>query len=92
MPSGPVRATLDRETVQAVMQGMEPAVRACAADRHGTAQIDVVVQASGRVSTATVTGAFQGTPEGSCMARALRSARFPPFTDAPLRFRYPFAL
>ncbi len=91
-PRGPVRETLDRETVQAVMLGVEPAVRACAGDRHGTAQVDVVVQSSGRVSTATVTGTFQGSAEGSCIARAVRSARFPAFSGEPLRFRYPFGL
>jgi hypothetical protein len=74
------------------MQGVEPAVRACAGERHGSVQVDVVVQGTGRVSSATVTGNFQGSPEGSCIARAVRSARFPAFTGEPLRFRYPFAL
>jgi hypothetical protein len=84
--------TLDRETVQSVMQSVEPAARACAGERHGTAQVDVVVQGSGRVTSATVGGAFQGSPEGSCIARAVRSARFPQFSGEPLRFRYPFGI
>jgi hypothetical protein len=75
------------------MQGVEPAIRACAGERHGTAQIDVVVQGStGRVMAATVSGFFQGSPEGSCMARAARQARFPTFTGEPLRFRYPVGI
>jgi hypothetical protein len=75
------------------MQGVEPAIRACAGERRGTAQIDVVVHgASGRVVSATVTGSFQGSPEGSCMARAVRAARFPTFTGEPLRFRYPVGI
>jgi hypothetical protein len=89
--SAPVEE-IDRATVQSVMQGVEPAVRACAGERHGSVQVDVVVQGTGRVSSATVTGNFQGSPEGSCIARAVRSARFPAFTGEPLRFRYPFAL
>lgn len=92
-PSGPSRETLDRATVQAVMQGVEPAIRACAGERHGTAQIDIVVEGStGRVTSATVSGSFQGSPEGSCMARAARQARFPTFTGEPIRLRYPVGI
>lgn len=90
--AAPVGETLDRATVQSVMQGVEPAVRACAGERHGTALVDVVVQGSGRVSAATVTGNFQGSVEGSCIARAVRGAQFPGFTGEPLRFRYPFGI
>lgn len=84
--------TLDRETVQSVMASVEPAVRACAGERHGTVQVDVVVQGTGRVSSATISGLFAGSAEGSCMARAVRQARFPGFTGEPLRFRYPYGL
>ena len=90
--SAPVGETLDRATVQSVMASVEPAVRACVGERHGTAAVDVVVQGSGRVTSATVTGNFQGSPEGSCIARAVRGARFPAFTGEVLRFRYPFAI
>jgi hypothetical protein len=90
--SGPAVETLDRETVQSVMQSVEPAVRACAGERHGTAQVDVVVQGTGRVTSATITGNFQGSPEGSCIARAVRGARFPQFTGEALRFRYPYGI
>ena len=90
--SGPAPETLDRATVQSVMQSVEPAVRACAGERHGTAQVDVVVQGTGRVTSATISGNFQGSPEGSCIARAVRSARFPEFTGEALRFRYPYGI
>jgi len=39
-----------------------------------------------------VDGAFAGTPQGSCMARALRGAQFPQFASSQLRVVYPFAL
>lgn len=84
---------LSREVVASVMQGLLPEVRSCANGRSGTIPVDVIVQPSGRVTGATVTGSFQGTPEGSCIARAVRSAQFPPHDgDQPTRFRYPYAL
>ena len=86
-------AELSNETVASVMQGLLPEVSSCANGRRGSVPVDVIVQPSGRVTSATVTGAFQGTPEGSCIARAVRSAQFPEHSgDEPTRFRYPYAL
>lgn len=87
-PAAPLDA-LDRETVRAVMRGLEPAMRACLGQRRGPAEAEVVVDRSGRVRSASVGGTLQGTAEGSCIARTLRSAQFPPFEGAPRRFRYP---
>ena len=85
-------AVLSRETVSSVMQGLLPQVLSCANGRHGTVPVDVVVLPTGSVTGATVTGSFQGTPEGSCIARAVRGAQFPSFEgEAPTRFRYPYA-
>ena len=84
---------LSRETVASVMEALVPEISSCANGRRGTVPVDVIVQPSGRVTGATVTGSFQGTPEGSCIARAVRSARFPAHNgDEPTRFRYPYAL
>ena len=50
----------------------------------------VVIGKSGRVSSATVSGKFAGTPTGSCVERAVKTASFPPsdgFTTP-----YPFQL
>lgn len=86
-------AELSRETVASVMQGLLPEVSSCANGRRGTIPVDVIVQPNGHVTGATVTGSFQGTPEGSCIARAVRSAQFPAHDgDEPTRFRYPYAL
>jgi predicted Zn finger-like uncharacterized protein len=56
----------------------------------GMAMVNVVIGKSGRVSSATVSGKFAGTPTGSCVERAVKSASFPPsdgFTTP-----YPFQL
>jgi hypothetical protein len=39
-----------------------------------------------------VSGPFAGTPVGSCVARAVRAARFPPFAEDRFEVTYPFQL
>lgn len=84
--------TPDRETIQAVLEARSAAVAACANGAHGLADIDIVIASTGRITTATVNGAFAGTPVGSCMARAVRGATFPPFSQPRFEVTYPYHL
>jgi hypothetical protein len=61
-------------------------------DRHGVAEVTLTVRPAGFVSYAVVSGAYAGTSEGSCIARAVRAAKFPAFSDPTLRVTYPFEL
>jgi predicted Zn finger-like uncharacterized protein len=57
---------------------------------QGMAMANVVIGKSGKVTSATVSGKFAGTPTGSCVEKAVKSAVFPPsdgFTTP-----YPFQL
>ncbi len=81
-----------REDVLAALAPIRAAVRACARDMHGTAQLDVTVANTGFVTYAVVGGDFAGTPEGSCIARAARGAQFVPFKKPRFRVIYPFSL
>jgi predicted Zn finger-like uncharacterized protein len=56
----------------------------------GMAMVNVVIGKSGRVSSAIVSGKFAGTPTGSCVEKAVKSASFPP-SDG-LTTPYPFQL
>jgi len=56
----------------------------------GMAMVNIVIGKSGRVSSATVTGKFAGTPTGSCVEKAVKTASFPP-SDG-LSTPYPFML
>ena len=79
----------------AVIEGMNailPELSRCAGGMGGVADITLTVQSTGRVSYAMVSGDFAGTPEGSCLARAVKSAKFPPFKEAFLRVNYPIQL
>ena len=67
----------------ALVQGMNsarPLILACY-ERYGvkgTVMVDVRIARSGRVSSAVVTtGTFARTPTGTCVAKAVRTARFP---------------
>ncbi|MDQ3032602.1 MAG: hypothetical protein M3Y87_09315, partial [Myxococcota bacterium] len=85
--------TPPRPAVQSALSGVQGAVAACGGGQHGTAIVAITVTGStGRVSGANVTGQFAGTPIGSCVARAVRGARFPRFSRATMVINYPFRL
>jgi len=85
--NGPGRAALI-----AGLNAVRPQVHACYEQFYvpGTAMANVVIAPSGRVSSATVTGKFAGTPTGACVEAAVKTARFPP-SDG-FRTPYPFQL
>lgn len=81
-----------REQVQAALSAVRPAVQACV-DGHGTVRVRVSVASSGRVTTALVEDPYWARPPtGSCIARAVRTARFPPFARERFVVLYPFTL
>jgi hypothetical protein len=91
-PLGPIRDKPTREDVQTALEGVRASVAACAPGKRGTAQVDITVASTGVVTKALVGGDFAGTPEGSCIARAVRGAKLPTFSQPTFRVIYPFAL
>ncbi len=81
-----------RDEVRDAMRGVEESVKACAEgqDGLGTAEVQIQVASTGRVMSATVSG-VQG-PAGSCIARAVRSAKFPRFSKPTFAVKYPYRL
>jgi len=67
-------------------------VQACAEGRNGVAEVDLTIAANGIVTNALVGGDFGGTPQGSCIARAVRKARFPTFKQDRYRVLFPYVL
>ena len=80
-----------RDQVQAAFTQVLPTLRACTS-LHGAVPIRVTISGSGRVTTAVVQGNFAGTAEGSCLARAVRTAHLPAFREPRLSVNYPFVL
>lgn len=84
----PVQPT--RAEVRASMESMRGALQSCAAGAHGEILTKLTVSGDGRVMHSLIQGDFVGTPQGSCMARALRGAKFPPFSAPSLNVGYPY--
>lgn len=88
---GGAKASLSRSDVQRGMGAVAPAVKRCGQGNGGTITMSVTIGKTGRVSNAAATGAFAGTPIGSCAARAVRRAKFPA-SQKTLNVKYPFKL
>ena len=87
-PTGALPATPGRADVLTAMRSVDAAVRSCAGDEKGKASVAVKVASSGRVTGVQVTG-LQGTA-GSCIARAVRKAKFPEFSKPTFSFDFPY--
>jgi hypothetical protein len=84
--------TLTQSDIVNAMKGVQPKVQACANQFKvpGTAMANIGVATGGKVNTASVTGKFAGTPTGSCVEAAAKSAKFPPCQS--MTFPWPFTL
>ncbi len=80
--------------VLGALKAAEPTVLACAGYKTGAAKVKVVVAGpTGTVTSATVIGGdFAGTPEGTCMEKALVGAVFPKFTQPEFTVTYPYTI
>jgi hypothetical protein len=81
-----------REDIVSGFEKIREGLLTCAAGKHGLVKIDATVAGTGRVAGVLIDGVFKGTPEGSCMARTVRTARFSPFSQATLKVSYPVSL
>jgi predicted Zn finger-like uncharacterized protein len=83
---------LAKSAVVAGMNSVKPKISACYDQfkQQGMAMVNVVIGRNGKVSQATVTGKFAGTPTGACVEKAVKSATFPP--SEGLSTPYPFQL
>jgi hypothetical protein len=90
--SGAIPSQPTRDQVVAAMNGVLPRIQECVGDKHGQANVTITVRAAGFVSYAIVAGSFVGTPEGSCIARVVKEAQFPPFGEPFIRITYPYQL
>lgn len=86
LPEKPSRADVIK-----AMNGVKKAVSACAKGKGGVATASITVAGpTGRVKSAQIQG--QTGAVGSCIARAVRKARFPKFKANSFQIKYPFRL
>jgi hypothetical protein len=86
------RKQLSSDDIKHAMTAVAAQVRACFDGTPGPAAVRVSVAPSGRIEEVTVTGALAGTPVGTCVERAVRTARFPPWNGPPQSFGYSYPL
>jgi hypothetical protein len=91
-PVDTMAETPTRDDVLNGLDGVRSSVQACAEGRNGVAEVDLTIAANGIVTNALVGGDFGGTPQGSCIARAVRKARFPEFKQDRYRVLFPYIL
>jgi|GEM_PF-6797074 len=91
-PTGEVPTGPTRSEVVARLESVRSSVQTCAAGRSGVADLDITIAHTGVVMHVLVGGDFAGTTEGSCIARAVRQARFPQFKQERFRLLYPYAI
>jgi len=79
-----------RAQVLDAMSRVQRQVKACMPGGHGSMTADVkIIGKTGRVTTAQISG--QKGEVGSCIAHAVRKARFPKFSTESISIRYPMA-
>lgn len=91
--AAPAVAMPGRGDVMTAMASVRPSVNACAQGHGGLAQVRLTFAGpSGRVTSAVIEGQFAGTPQGSCIARAVRAATVPPFAQPTFSVLFPFQI
>jgi hypothetical protein len=91
-PAASALQPLDKSDIVKAMLPVNARVKECYNQYKvpGTAMVTIKLARGGKVSETSVSGKFAGTPTGSCVEAAARTAKFPP-TDAQ-SFAYPFPL
>jgi hypothetical protein len=79
-----------RDAVEAAIASVSERMRECAPEyAHHVADVRFSFASSGRVTSALVPSDFAGPQQRSCVARAARAARVPPFSAERLDVTYP---
>jgi len=85
---------LSPEDVRRVLKEVNPAIYQCY-DSYGVpgrADVYIDVKNDGTVRFVEVRGAFADTPTGTCVADAVKRARFPRFQRESMQIHYPYLL
>ncbi len=83
---------LSQSDIVSAMKAVQPRVKECYNQYKlpGIANVSISVAKGGRIASASVTGKFAGTPSGTCVEAAAKTAKFPPCEA--MSFPWPFQL
>jgi predicted Zn finger-like uncharacterized protein len=84
--------SLSQSDIVSAMKAVQPRVKECFNQYKvaGIANVSISISKGGRVASASVTGKFAGTPSGTCVEAAAKTAKFPPCEA--MSFPWPFQL
>ncbi len=90
----PSKKTLSRGDVAKAMKKITPAAKGCykAEEFSGMVKIKYSVGPDGKVTKASAGGAHASSKTGACVVKAVKKAKFPPFSGATMSFTFPFLL
>lgn len=90
--AAPPRNPLD--DVNAALDDLQPKLKQCFRRFQipGIANVKLVVDPSGSIEPASLSGDFEGTPTGDCVMQELSSATLPPFKGSPVQLNHAFVL
>jgi hypothetical protein len=86
------KKSLSADDFKKGMSGIAGKAQGCYKGTQGTAMVKLTVGPTGKVTKASVSGSFAGTPEASCVESAVKSASFPPWDGGPQSFTYSYML
>lgn len=89
---GGAGATPTRAQISAALGPLAGQVRACGGPAGEVASVAVVFASNGSVRSASVGGSLAGTPAAGCIARVVRGAHVPAFTNPSFSVTYPYRL
>ncbi|MGA7742267.1 MAG: GYF domain-containing protein [Polyangia bacterium] len=91
-PTTAALPSLSQTDIVSAMKAVQPRVKECYNQYKvpGIANVSISVSKGGRVASANVTGKFAGTPSGTCVEAAAKTAKFPPCEA--MSFPWPFQL
>jgi hypothetical protein len=93
-PASNLPKQLNMNQIRRSMSKVKGLVQSCY-DKHqveGRANVKLTITPKGKPTNVRVKGKFFGTDTGACVARAVKRARFPKFSGAPMAISYPFLL
>ncbi len=90
----PTKTELSGTDIRKGMRSVLARVQACYTQykKSGTVKVSVTVSNDGSVAEAFAVGGFKGSPTGTCVATAVKSAKFPAWDGRPKSFKYSYLL
>ena len=86
------KKSLTTDDFKAGMATIAAQAQACYKGTQGTASVKLTIGPTGSVTKVTVGGAFAGKPEATCVANAVKAAKFPAWDGGPQSFTYSYML